>query len=173
MRVSDLWEDKTKLLDGAHRFVGFDSTYSIPAYRQYLRQVYNNNISALNEQYATAYTDFSQVIMATSYPLDRNDQLGIQKALTHDISLTHSRYHSLTHSPAAPMPESFGMQSGYNDLIQWRKHSIGNFVAQGALAVRSVDSNHIMTYAMLGGIFDSNDANVNCEDPTTIIAVRC
>jgi hypothetical protein len=61
---------------------------------------------------------------------------------------------------------------GYHDLIQWRKKSIGDFVALGAGAARDADPNHLKTYSMVGGIFNGRDANQTCEDAKTIVA-RC
>ena len=58
---------------------------------------------------------------------------------------------------------------GYQDLLQWRKQSIGNFVALGAVAARQADPNHLCTYSMVGGIFNSRDANYTCEDAQAIV----
>ncbi len=59
---------------------------------------------------------------------------------------------------------------GYQDLLQWRKQSIGNFVALGAVAARQADPNHLCTYSMVGGIFTGQDANFTCEDAQAIVA---
>ena len=61
-------------------------------------------------------------------------------------------------------------QPGYHDVLQWRKTSIGDFIAEGAKAVRAVDPNHLFTYSMVGGIFNSSDANNTCEDARAIVA---
>lgn len=61
---------------------------------------------------------------------------------------------------------------GYHDLIQWRKKSIGDFIALGALAAQASDRNHLKTYSMVGGIFNGNDANNTAEDGKTIVE-RC
>jgi len=61
---------------------------------------------------------------------------------------------------------------GYQDLIQWRKQSIGDYVAVGAVAAKQADPNHLITYSMVGGIFSGRDANNTCEDAKTIVA-RC
>src|SRR5437773_3284475 len=61
---------------------------------------------------------------------------------------------------------------GYHDLIQWRKKSIGDFVALGAVAARDADPNHLKSYSMVGGIYNGRDANYPCEDARTIVA-RC
>ena len=61
---------------------------------------------------------------------------------------------------------------GYQDLIQWRKKSIGDYVALGAVAARSSDPHHLLTYSMVGGIFSGVDAQNTCEDAKTIVA-RC
>jgi hypothetical protein len=59
---------------------------------------------------------------------------------------------------------------GYHDLIQWRKQSVGDFVALGAVATQEADPNHLRTYSMVGGIFNGRDANNTCEDAHTIVA---
>jgi hypothetical protein len=61
---------------------------------------------------------------------------------------------------------------GYHDLIQWRKKSIGDYVANGAVAARLGDPNHLRTYSMVGGVFTGLDAFYTCEDAKTIVA-RC
>src|SRR2546421_55697 len=58
------------------------------------------------------------------------------------------------------------------DLIQWRKKSIGDYVAAGAVAAKLADPNHLRTYSMVGAIFSGNDALNTCEDARTIVA-RC
>jgi len=58
---------------------------------------------------------------------------------------------------------------GYHDLIQWRKQSIGHFVALGAVAARNADTNHLISYSMVGGIYNGFDANNTCEDAETIV----
>ncbi|MBL9168801.1 MAG: beta-galactosidase [Verrucomicrobiales bacterium] len=58
---------------------------------------------------------------------------------------------------------------GYHDLIQWRKTSIGNFVAGAARAARAADTNHLITYSMVGGIFNGTDANNSAEDAKAIV----
>jgi hypothetical protein len=61
---------------------------------------------------------------------------------------------------------------GYHDLIQWRKQSIGDFVAQAAIAAKAADPNHLLSYSMVGGIFGESDKLYTCEDARTIVA-RC
>ncbi len=61
---------------------------------------------------------------------------------------------------------------GYHDLIQWRKQSIGDFIALGAKAAKDADPNHLITYSMVGGIFNGTDSNNTYEDGPTIVA-RC
>jgi len=58
---------------------------------------------------------------------------------------------------------------GYQDLLQWRKQSIANYVALGAVAARQADTNHLCTYSMVGGVFSSYDANYTCEDANSIV----
>jgi hypothetical protein len=72
----------------------------------------------------------------------------------------------------APQYPDDRVNPGYHDLIQWRKQSIGDFVALGAVAARDADPNHLKTYSMVGGIFNGRDANNACEDARTIVA-RC
>jgi hypothetical protein len=60
--------------------------------------------------------------------------------------------------------------AAYFDLIQWRKQSIGDFVATGALAARHADPNHLLTYSMVGGSFNGRDANYSCEDARVIVS---
>jgi beta-galactosidase GanA len=59
---------------------------------------------------------------------------------------------------------------GYHDLIQWRRKSIGDFVALGAAAARNADPNHLKSYSMVGGIYSGRDASQTCEDARTIVA---
>ena len=61
---------------------------------------------------------------------------------------------------------------GYHDLIQWRKKSIGDFVAIGSIAAAGADTNHLRSYSMVGGIYNGFDANNTCEDAETIVE-RC
>ncbi|HEY0457250.1 MAG TPA: beta-galactosidase, partial [Verrucomicrobiae bacterium] len=56
------------------------------------------------------------------------------------------------------------------DLLQWRKKSIGDYVALGAIASKKADPNHLRTYSMVGGIFSGDDALNTCEDAKTIVA---
>lgn len=58
----------------------------------------------------------------------------------------------------------------YHDLIQWRKASIGEYVAVGAVAAKAGDPNHLITYSMVGGLFGEADIHYTCEDATTIVA---
>lgn len=123
----DLWE-----IDRRH--LGYDS-YSLARFRQYLSNIYSNNINALNTNWQTNYAGFSVIEMPRHYPADR-------------------------HLPA------------YHDLIQWRKASIGDYVAVGAVAAKAADPNHLRTYSMVGGLFGEADIHYTCEDAKTIVA-RC
>ena len=58
----------------------------------------------------------------------------------------------------------------YHDLIQWRKASIGGYVAVGAVAAKAGDPNHLITYSMVGGLFGEADIHYTCEDAKTIVA---
>ena len=74
---------------------------------------------------------------------------------------------------AVPMPLEYPpnrLLPGYQDLLQWRKQSIGNFIALGAVAARQADPNHLQTYSMVGGLFNGRDANYTCEDAKAIVA---
>src|SRR5262245_31402554 len=72
----------------------------------------------------------------------------------------------------ASYPRNRTNDPGYFDLFQWRKQSIGDYVAVGAAAARRADTNHLRTYSMIGAIFTSRDAQYTCEDAATIVA-RC
>ncbi|MDG4474988.1 beta-galactosidase [Thiovibrio frasassiensis] len=62
--------------------------------------------------------------------------------------------------------------SGYHDLIQWRKQTIADFLAAGAKAAKSGAPNQLISYSMVGGIFNGLDPNYTGEDPQTITE-RC
>src|SRR5881396_2605949 len=122
----DLWE-------ASRHYLGFDTNYSIPSFRQYLSSNYHGDITALNDNWLTQYPDFDSVVMPRNYPPDRNDP-------------------------------------GFHDLLQWRKQSIGGYVAVGAAAARAADPNHLLTYSMIGGLFGEADAHYTCEDAKVIVA---
>ncbi len=128
-----------------HLFVGYDTNYSLPSFRAYLTNVYAGSLSALNANWGTSYATFGDVLMPTNYP-GNNDPGNVD---------LQNRYY-----PA------------YHDLIQWRKKSIGDFVALGAVAAKNADTNHLRSYSMVGGIYNGFDANNTCEDAKTIVA-RC
>lgn len=60
----------------------------------------------------------------------------------------------------------------HQDAYQWRKWSVADFVALGAQAVRAHDPNHLLTYSMVGGLFNGLDANYTAEDGHAIVT-RC
>ncbi len=62
--------------------------------------------------------------------------------------------------------------SGYHDLIQWRKQAIGDFLAAGARAAKAAAPSQLISYSMVGGIFNGLDPNYTGEDPQTITE-RC
>ncbi len=128
-----------------HLFVGYDTNYSLPSFRAYLTNLYAGSISALNGNWGTAYANFGDVVMPTGYP-GWDDPNNVDK--------------QNRNLPA------------YHDLIQWRKKSVGDFVAIGAVAVKAADTNHLRSYSMVGGIYSGFDANNTCEDAKTIVA-RC
>jgi hypothetical protein len=132
----DLWEPPATYT--THRFVGYDTNYSLPDYRAWLTNKYSGAISSLNDAWGTAYSAFDNVPMALYYPTNREQQAETQ-------------------------------QSGYNDLIKWRKQSISRFLSAGAAAALQADTNHLITYAMVGGIFNGRDDNITCEDAAAIV----
>jgi beta-galactosidase GanA len=74
---------------------------------------------------------------------------------------------------AIPMPRTFDRDSAlYYDLEQWRKQSVGDYVALGAQAAKTADPNHLCTYSMVGGLFGEADIFYTCEDARTIVE-RC
>ena len=128
-----------------HLFVGYDTNYSLPSFRAYLTNLYAGSITALNGKWGTAYASFNDVAMPTNYP--GNNDPG-------NVNLQDRLYPS------------------YHDLIQWRKKSVGDFVAIGSVAAKNADTNHLRSYSMVGGIYSGFDANNTCEDAKTIVA-RC
>lgn len=128
-----------------HVYVGYDTNYSRAAFIAFLTNLYGGSITALNSNWNTGYASFDDVIMPTEYP-GRNDPGNVD---------LQNRY-----APA------------YHDLIQWRKQSIGDFNALGAVAAKANDTNHLITYSMVGGIYSGFDANNTCEDARTIVT-RC
>jgi hypothetical protein len=134
----DLWEPPNQYPN--HRFLGFDTNYSLPSFHNFLSNRYAGSVSALNNLWDTTYPDFAAIPMPTQFPVNRQDQLGTQR-------------------------------SGYYDVLQWRQRSIAEFLSAGVQAAKSVDTNHLCTYAMVGGIFSGYDDNNTCEDAKTIISV--
>jgi len=57
----------------------------------------------------------------------------------------------------------------YYDLTEWRKNSIGAYVALGSQAAKLADPNHLRTYSMVGGLFGEADVFYTCEDARTIV----
>ncbi|MFH0879574.1 MAG: beta-galactosidase [Lentisphaerota bacterium] len=134
----DLWEPPDQY--PSHRFLGFDTNYSVPSYHAFLSNKYEGAIASLNDRWATSYSGFEQIPIANFYPTNHQDQL-------------------------------LSQQSGYFDLIQWRKETIGEFLSAGIAAARQADTNHLMTYAMVGGIFSGQDDNNGCEDARAIVSI--
>ncbi len=62
--------------------------------------------------------------------------------------------------------------SGYHDLIQWRKRTIADFLAVGAKAAKTAAPNQLISYSIVAGIFNGLDPNYTGEDPLTITE-RC
>lgn len=69
-----------------------------------------------------------------------------------------------------PYPAYRTNTPAYFDLVQWRKLSIGRYVAVAAMAARQADPNHLLSYSMVGAIFSGNDADYTAEDAKTIVA---
>jgi hypothetical protein len=63
-------------------------------------------------------------------------------------------------------------RSGYPDLIRWRKGVIADFIAAGAKAAKTAAPEQLITYSMVGGIFNGLDSNFTAED-ALVIAERC
>jgi hypothetical protein len=95
---------------------------------------------------------------------------------TNKIASLNSKWGTVyTNFNTVPMPTSYPSDRkspAWFDLLQWRKKSIGDYVAIGALAAKKADPNHLRTYSMVGGIFSGDDALNTCEDAKTIVA-RC
>jgi hypothetical protein len=73
---------------------------------------------------------------------------------------------------AVRMPRAYPanrMQPLYYDLRQWRKKSIGDYVALAARTAKLSDPNHLRTYSMVGGLFGEADIFYTCEDARTIV----
>lgn len=132
----ELWEGSEQ-----KTFVGYDAAWSLPAFRAYLAETYQQRIELLNAAWDTEYPDFHAVPMAPLYPPDRNDHKAIRR-------------------------------SGYHDLIQWRKRSIADFIAAGAAAAKQAAPEQLISYSMVGGIFNGLDSNFTAED-ALVIADRC
>lgn len=66
----DLWEDIS--LYPARRMLGYDAR-SLAAYREWLERTYAGDIESLNSNWGSAYTNFDDVEMPSSYPEDRLD----------------------------------------------------------------------------------------------------
>jgi len=62
--------------------------------------------------------------------------------------------------------------SGYHDLIQWRKRTIADFLAVGAKAAKTAAPDQLISYSTVAGILNGLDPNYTAEDPLTITE-RC
>lgn len=63
-------------------------------------------------------------------------------------------------------------RSGYPDLIRWRKRVIADFIAVGARAAKAAAPEQLISYSMVGGIFNGLDSNFTAEDALVIVE-RC
>lgn len=130
----DLWEDPDRY--PIRRFLGYDEM-SLQAFQEYLRDVYDGDIEALNRNwtnpsYQFEFEGFEEIEMPDYYPEERDDPR-------------------------------------YYDLMNWRKESIAQFLALGAQAAKQADPNHLISYSMVGGIFNGRDANFTGEDDRAIV----
>jgi hypothetical protein len=130
-------------LFGNRHFIGFDKTWSIPSYSNFLSRLYGDSADALNARWGTSYVSVQAAAlnMATDYPADSGDYEGLR-------------------------------QSGYHDLLQWRANVIAGFVAAGAAAVRKVDPERLLTYSTVGGLFSHSDTTIVGENGV-LIASKC
>lgn len=101
----------------------------------------------------------------------------LQSAYTNDIARLNANWgSSYADFDSVVMPQPYPAfrtnTPGYFDLVQWRKHSIGEYVAVAARAARRADPNHLVSYSMVGAIFSGNDADYTAEDAKAIVA-RC
>ncbi|MFM1944666.1 MAG: hypothetical protein RI897_3648 [Verrucomicrobiota bacterium] len=94
-------------------------------------------------------------------------------AYQNDIEhLNHNWATAYSSFSEAEMPETYPEERDdprYQDLVQWRMTTIGDFISLAAIAARSVDPNHLITYSMVGGIFNGRDSNHTCEDHVAIV----
>ena len=90
-------------------------------------------------------------------------------ALNTNWGTSYASFNAVVMPPSYPANRN---NPGYHDLIQWRKKSVGDYVAAGAVAAKKADPNHLRTYSMVGGIFSGDDALNTCEDAPAIVA-RC
>src|SRR5262249_18853512 len=92
---------------------------------------------------------------------------------TNNIAAANSNWGtSFPNFNAIPMPQVFPanrMDPLYYDLRQWRKKSIGDYVAAGARSAKLFDPNHLLTYSMVGGLFGEADIFYTCEDARAIV----
>ena len=168
--------------------INYEDPQARAAYQQYIGAVtarYKDSPAIGAWILGNEYAYFDLWEDRTLYPVHRflgYDSLGQQSFQSFLRSLYHTNIAALnTNWQAAysdfssvPMPLEYPPDRrfpGYQDLIQWRKQSIGSFVAQGALAARQADPNHLLTYSMIGAIFNGLDANYTCEDAKTIVSL--
>ncbi len=123
------------------------------AFRQWLEDRYAGSIGALNEQWAKdnaaepgylpghPYADFAQVDMPIPFGY-AGENAG--RYLARD-------------------------KTSWYDLTQWREESIGGYIALLAAAVKEVDENHLITYAVVGMQWGEEDWRYHTEDARKIV----
>src|SRR5262245_21940961 len=162
--------------------LAYENPYARQAYSNYIAQVtgrYKNSpaIAAwiLGNEYA--YYDLwdpaRRFLGFDSYSI-ASFQSFLAARYTNNIAAANSVWGtSYSSFGEVPMPRFYPQNRKsalYYALIQWRKKSIGNYVALGALAARLSDPNHLVTYSMVGGLFGEEDVFYTCEDARTIVA---
>jgi hypothetical protein len=92
---------------------------------------------------------------------------------TNDLSAANANWRTqYARFEEVSMPQAYPSNRDnplYYDLTEWRKNSIGEYVALGARAARLADPNHLITYSMVGGLFGEADVFYTCEDAGTIV----
>jgi len=166
--------------------INYEDPRARAAYQQYIAAVtarYQNSTAIGGWILGNEYAYFDLWEDLTLYPVHRflgYDPLGrksfqgfLQALYQTNIAALNTNWQAnYADFSAVPMPLEYPPDRhlpGYQDLIQWRKQSIGSFVALGAQAARQADPNHLCTYSMVGGIFSGDDANYTCEDARTIV----
>ncbi|MFN0069747.1 MAG: beta-galactosidase [Limisphaerales bacterium] len=158
------------------------------------RQVYSNHLARVTARYRDSpavagwilgneYAYFDLWESVTKYPNRRilgHDPWSLAAFRRYlrerhgDLATLNARWNaSFASFDEVPMPGALPgdrRSPAHQDAYQWRKQSVGSFVAIGAQAARANDPNHLTTYSMVGGIFNGLDANYTAEDGQAIVA---